>query len=291
MVVDMRVSEYLEYISIARNLSPLTVAHAKHVLAKFIEVLGSQDVSDITFRDLENWMLQQANEPNFHGNIKKPSTINTERAVLRAFFRYCRNSGEPMKFDSANIVNMKVRNHRKKALRPEEIVEVARQINYDKLRLTVLVTFYAGLRIGEAIKLYPSNLDGCTLRIEDSKSEEPRPAFLPPDLAEELRIYVTVNHINGRIFPYGKQIPSVHYERYSTNGVRKQMQKHFLKLGYTMSPHDLRHAYATMLRRNGADIYDIKELMGHSDVRTTQIYIHMEDAELQAKHAKYSISY
>lgn len=291
MVIDIRVSEYVEYISVARNLSPLTVQHTKHVLGKFLELHSGKETSGISYNDVEAWMMLQSSTTNHHGNIKQPSTINTERAVIRAFLRYCRNSGEPLSFDPATILNMRCHTVRKKALNPEEIVSVARKIPYRKLQLTVLTTFYAGLRIGETIKLYPSSLEGSVLRIEDTKSLEPRPAFIPPDLADELREYIEENNITGRIFDYGKQIPSLHYERYSTNGVRKQMQKHFLKLGYKMSPHDLRHAFATMLRRNGADVYDIKELLGHADVRTTQMYIHMEDKELQEKHSKYSIGY
>lgn len=291
MVIDLRVNEYVEYISIARNLSPLTVNHTKHVLGKFLELHGAKETAAISYKDIEQWTLMQANTPNVHGNFKKPSTINTERAVIRAFFRYCRNSGEALQFDPASILNMKSKSSRKKALNPEDIVDAARQIPYKKLQLCVLVTFYAGLRIGETIKLYPSSLEGSVLRIEDSKSQEPRPAFLPPELADELREFIQQNNIIGRIFSYGTQVKSVHYERYTTGGVRKQMQKHFEKLGYKMNPHDLRHAFATMLRRNGADIYDIKELLGHADVRTTQLYIHMEDQELQAKHSRYIIKY
>lgn len=291
MVIDLRVREYVEYIAIARNLSPLTVNNTKHVLEKFLLLLGQRDTSEISYNDIEAWMMMQSTTLNVHGNIKKPTTINTERAVIRAFLRYCRNSGDELKFDPATILNMKSQRLTKKVLRPEQIVSVASQMTNKKLKLVILVTFYAGLRIGETIKLYPSSLEGSVLRIEDTKSLEPRPAFIPDELADELRQYIYDAGITGRIFAYGRQIPSLNYERYNTNGVRKEMQKNFAKLGYKMNPHDLRHAFATMLRRNGADVYDIKELLGHADVRTTQMYIHMEDQELQAKHKKYSIGY
>lgn len=288
MVVELRVREYLEYIAIARNLSPLTVASTKHVLGKFCGLFGMYEADKICFYDIENWMIEQSTLPSAKGTPKKPSTINTERALLRSFFRYCRNSGDDLRFDPANIVNMKTKRLSRSVLRPEDVIYVARQIPYDKLRLCVLVMFYTGLRVGEVIKLRPSHLSGNVLAIEDTKSEEPRPAFLPPALADELRAYIDKNNITKRIFPYGTQIKSLNYERYHTYGLRSQITKHFAKHGYKVSPHDLRHAFASMLHRNGADIFTIKEFLGHSDVRTTQIYVHMDNHELAAKHAQFA---
>lgn len=288
-VVNLRLRDYLEYIEIARNLSPLTVSHTKHVVGRFTQHFEAMDASSIEFHELESWMVEQANEPSFKGVPKSPNTINVERAAIRAFLRYCQNSGDVLKFDPATITNMKLKQHRRSVIKPEEILAVARGLPYERLRLAVLVTFFAGLRIGEVVRLRPRHLNGRMLAIEDSKSEEPRPAFLPEDLACELREYIKENEIDQdeRIFPYGSQLPSMRYERYQTNGLRNQIQRYFAKAGYKITPHDLRHSFATMLHANGADIYTIKEFLGHSDVRTTQLYIHMERHDLQLKHDQF----
>lgn len=286
MVIDQRLREYLEYIGLAKNFSPLTLRTYSHVLGRFCSRFTTREVAAIPFYEVEDWMLYQAEEPSAKGKPKSPSTINTERAIVRGFLRYCRTSGDDMKFDPAMLANMKVRIKRKKALTPEQIIYAVRSIPYDKLRLCTLVMFYAGLRVGEVIKLRPRHVYGNQLLIEDSKSQEPRPAFIPPELAKELHSYIDANRITeGRIFDYGTQIKSLHYERYSTGGVRKQMQKFFAKAGIEATPHDLRHAFATMLHKNGADIFTIKEFLGHSDVRTTQGYIHMDDQDMASKHA------
>jgi len=291
--VNLRLRDYLEYIEIARNLSPLTVSHVKHVVGKFTKHFDGRTASSVDFYELENWMVEQSSLPSAKGVPKSPSTINLERATIRAFLRYCQNSGDPLKFDPSSITNMKIKQHRRSVICPEEILAVARDLPYERLRLAVLVTFFAGLRIGEVVKLRPRHLNGRVLAIEDSKSEEPRPAFLPQELADELRQYIKNNKItDGRIFPYGTQIQSAHYERYQTNGLRNQIQRHFAKAGYKITPHDLRHSFATMLHSNGADIFTIKEFLGHSDVRTTQLYIHMDRNDLQLKHDQFAnISY
>lgn len=292
MVFSARLREYLEYIATARNLSPLTVKTNRHILSKFCEIYGEVEPSCLEFSAMQDWMLLQGEVLNVHSRKKPPSTINTERAIVRAFLRYCRNSGERLLFDPASMTNMKVRTKAKAVIKPEEILSIARDIKSDKVRLLTLVTFFGGLRIGEAIKLRPSDIDGTTLLIQDSKSVDPRPAFIPADLIAEVWEYINKHRITtGRIFEYGTLIDSPHYERYTTGGARTQIQKHFAKQGYKITPHELRHSFASMLHRNGANIYDIKELLGHSDVRTTQLYIHVERHELAGTHAKYSINY
>ena len=292
MVLANRLREYLEYIAIARNLSPLTVKANKHTLGKFCELYGSVEASTLEFATMQDWMFIQGDQLNFHGRKKTPSTINTERAIVRAFLRYCRNSGDRLLFDPASMTNMKCRIKSRSVIKPEEILNVARAITNEKVRLLTLVTFFGGLRIGEAIKLRPSDIDGTVLLIQDSKSVDPRPAFIPQELIDEVWQYINKHRITtGRIFEYGTMLDSAHYERYTTGGARSQIQKYFAKQGYKITPHELRHSFASMLHRNGADIYDIKELLGHSDVRTTQLYIHVERHELAGTHTKYSIKY
>lgn len=294
MVIDLRLKEYLEYVELARNLSPLTINQYKFVIGKFCQRFTTKEVSQLSFYELEDWMIEQGEQPSAKGKPKAPSTINTERAIIRGFLRYCRNSGDELQFDPAHLTNMKTKTKRKQALQPEEIIRVANTIPYDKFRLCTLVMFFAGLRVGEVIRLRVRHVDGRTLLIEDSKSQEPRPAFIPKDLADELHEYIRINKYQSsdRIFPYGTQIKSLRYERYSTSGIRTLIIRHFSReLGKHVKPHDLRHAFASMLHRNGADIFTIKEFLGHSDVRTTQTYIHMENHELKQKHDKFVIKY
>ena len=286
--MGLRLRDYLEYLEVAKNFSPLTLKTYSHVLEGFVSRFEASEADQITFTEAEDWMIYQAEQPSFKGKPKAPSTINTERAIVRSFLRYCKSSGDQMQFEPSMLGNMKIRIKRKKALTPEEIMQAVRAIPYEKLRLCVMVMFAAGLRVGEVIKLRPRNIYGNQLLIEDSKSLEPRPAFITPALAKELHAYIDKHNIStGRVFDYGTQIQSLHYERYTTGGVRKQMQKYFRAAGIEASPHALRHAFATMLHKNGADIFTIKEFLGHSDVRTTQGYIHVENDELARKHTQF----
>ena len=147
MIVSQRVGEYLQYTAVARNLSPATVKYQSHILGIFSEYFKGTDVKDITFSLIEEWMYNQTE------GGRKPSTINTERATVRAFLRYCKLSEDDLPFDPSFIRNMKVQEQPIKYLEPNEIMTVAKRIEKEKVRLAILIMFQAGLRIGEVIKL------------------------------------------------------------------------------------------------------------------------------------------
>lgn len=270
MVVDLRVGEYLQYIAVARNLSPSTVSYNKHVLGIFCDYFNRIDVSNISFALIEEWMYTQTESG------RKASTINTERAAVRAFLRYCRLSGEELPFDPGFIRNMKVQEVPIKYLEPNEIMIVANRIKIEKIRLAILIMFQAGLRIGEVIKLETSDVTGQELLIYNTKGGKVRPAFISEELATDLQEYIETQKIRGRIFLYAY-----------TRGLRKAVQLAFQKEGYKMHPHMLRHGYATHLLKQGADIFSIKEMLGHSDIRTTQRYLHLSNTDLKNTYTKY----
>lgn len=270
MVVDLRVSEYIQYITVARNLSATTIAYNKHILGIFCEYFNHVEVSRISFLLVEEWMYNQSTTG------KKPSTINTERATVRAFLRYCKLSGEDLPFDPGFIRNMKVQEQVIKYLEPLEIMTVANRIQKQKIRLAILIMFQAGLRIGEIIKLETSDITGQELMIYNTKGGKVRTAFISEDLAIELRVYIESNNTSGRIFPYAY-----------TRGLRKAVQLAFENEGYKMHPHMLRHGFATHLLKQGADIFSIKEMLGHSDIRTTQRYLHLSNKDLRGTYNKY----
>lgn len=281
MLVAFRVEEYLHYTEVSKNLAPTTVAFQKHVLKKFAQYFEVVEVQNISFPFIEEWMSDQI------AQNKKPGTINTERATVRAFLRYCKLSGENLPFDPTFIRNMKEQEQVIQCLESHEIVHVANQIQNAKVRLAVKLMFESGLRIGEVVSLETSDLYGRELSIHDTKGGVVRMAFISQQLADELDRYIKHNKVTGRIFPYGNKLRATGYSRYSTNTLRNEIQKNFKKLGYKMNPHMLRHSFASHLLKRGADIYSIKELLGHSDIRTTQRYLHLSNNELKSRYDKF----
>lgn len=280
MFVGPRVDEYLNYVDISRNLSPTTLNYYRYILGKFRRHFVDTDVEKLTFSQLEEWMYMQTEQG------LKPSSINTERATLRQFLRYCVMCGDKLTFDPGFIKNMKVQESVTEIMNPQEILEVAKKITNTKVRLCVRIMFEAGLRIGEVIKLEPADIYGREISVYDTKGGHVRMAFISQELAAELQDY-KFQHPKGRLFPYGGKLASTGYTRYNTNGLRNEIKKNFKKLGYEMRPHVLRHSYATALFKGGADIYTVKELLGHSDVRTTQRYLHLTNNDLKSRYDKF----
>lgn len=281
MLLSGRIAEYHNYCDIVRNLSPNTLYYNRHTISKFADFIGDVEVSELIYKEVENWMYFQM-EVGYQA-----SSINTQRATIRAFLRYCETAGDKLLFDPVMIRNMKVQEKPIQTLTPEDIMKVVNTITNTKLRLAILVMFQAGLRIGELVKLQRSDVFGREINIHDTKNGQVRMAFISTDLSEELARYMERNDIQGRIFPYGTRMPSTHQERYYTNGLRNEIRKVFAKHGYKVHPHLLRHSFATILMRNHCDLFAIKELLGHSDIRTTQRYLHMSNNELRDKYDQY----
>ena len=272
--VELRLREYMEYTSVSRNLAATTIAFQKHVLYKFAAYFRDVLVEKITFQQVESWMLEQ------QAQGKKPGTINTERATVRAFLRYCKLSGDNLPFDPAFIRNMKDQQKVTRYLRHHQIVAVTKQIPNIRVQLAVRLLYESGMRIGE-------DVSGREITLHDTKGGTVRMVFISELLAFELEQFITKNKVIGRIFPYGNKLRATGYSRYSTNTLRKEIQKNFRRQGYDMNPHMLRHSFATHLLKKGADLYSIKELLGHSDIRTTQRYLHLSNDDLKSAYDKY----
>jgi integrase/recombinase XerD len=152
------------------------------------------------------------------------------------------------------------------------------------------VIYSCGLRISEAVDLTPSKLylEEGLIRVRGKGGKE-RLVPMGPQAVDHLRRYLKDGRPN--LLRKGKKTDSLFVNHLGTNLSRKGMWKRFremtVKAGLDAKVHTLRHSFATHLLEGGADLRSVQELLGHSDISTTQIYTHLEKDDLRTYHKDY----
>jgi site-specific recombinase XerD len=169
-------------------------------------------------------------------------------------------------------------------LNRSELRELFKSPTLLKHRIVLTLIYSAGLRSQEAINLKISDVDfeRQTIHIRQSKYKKDRIVPLSKYMAKGLRKYFSVEHPYQWIFN-GKEPDG----RYSVKGLSWVMRETLKKTGITkdVSLHSLRHSYATHLLEDGVNILTIKELLGHADITTTMIYLHVANPPSTPAHS------
>jgi len=285
--------QFLEYIEIERGRAVKTVENYDHYLKRYFEQMGIKEVSDITESNIREFRMWLNRQPGVSGSMKR-RTQNYYLIALRAFLKFLRKREieciSPERIELAKL--------------PERSLDLITSAELDRLMKATLGTdekalrdrailemlFSTGLRVSELCAL-DSDLD--LTRDELSvrgKGDKVRVVFLSSEAKEAVRAY-----LKGRkdmeealfvnISAVGKKEPT----RLTPRGVQLLMKKYAAKAGITkkVTPHVLRHSFATDLLSNGADIRSVQALLGHASINTTQIYTHVTDAHLREVHKKF----
>lgn len=168
-----------------------------------------------------------------------------------------------------------------RVLSKEEVRRLLEQVRHPKHRAIVSLLYSAGLRVGEVVRLRPDDLDADRrmLRVRKGKGRKDRYTLLSARAMEAVRIYREAFPSRGWLFPGAR--PGRHY---GARSVQKIVADAAVRagLGKRVTPHMLRHSFATHLLESGTDLRYIQELLGHQSSRTTEIYTHVSDTRLAA---------
>ncbi len=160
-----------------------------------------------------------------------------------------------------------------KVISKEEVLAIIEHTNNIKHRCIVSLLYSAGLRRSELINLKITDIDGkrMLIRVEDAKGNKDRYTLLPSSVLKNLREYYRKWQPKKYLFegPVG--------EKYSSTSIAKIIKQAAVKAGIvkTVTPHMLRHSFATHLLENGTDLRNIQVLLGHNSLKTTEIYTHV----------------
>ena len=284
MNIDTHIQTFLEHLEITRGRSQKTIENYSRYLNRFAKELNIKEVSQITKEDVDRFRIIL----NRGGEKNKPVQIKTQNyylIALRAFLKYLRSEDiktlQPEKILLAKthdreIIIMTKDEIRRLLLTPEK--ETPDDIRDKALLMTLIST---GLRVSELCSL-PRNLDISSSEYSmRGKGGKIRVIFFSQETKELIQKYIKEREdMSSALFVSSKGNPL------TPRAVERIVEKRVKQAGISkhITPHGLRHAFATTLLQNGADIRSVQELLGHSHINTTQVYTHVTNKRLREAH-------
>jgi integrase/recombinase XerC len=259
-------------MSIERRLSPHTITSYSTDLEQFIAFIQPQGLLEVQALDVRKWLISLSDD-----TIQNRS-INRKLATLRTFYKYLLRSGKVTENPMTSIRMVKTTKklpHFVRESEMENLVEnrkIASNFSEARDELILFLLYGTGIRLAELISLQNSqvNLVAKTIRVIGKRNKE-RVIPIPQLLIELIQAYRGFCIFeNSHLLLTDKGDPL--YPMFVQRLVKKNLGE-FSQLE-KLSPHVLRHTYATHLLNRGADLNAIKELLGHANLAATQVYTH-----------------
>ncbi|OHA58861.1 MAG: hypothetical protein A2571_00565 [Candidatus Vogelbacteria bacterium RIFOXYD1_FULL_44_32] len=291
--IDTLKRQFLEYIEIEKGRSLKTVENYDRYLTRFLKqtkVTTASGITDEVLREFRLWLNRQ---PSPAGTLKK-NTQNYYLIALRTFLKYLARRGvkslAPERIELAKTGGRELELISSAELtRLLQAPEGGSEMSL-RDRAFLELFFSTGLRVSELAGL---NRDSFDLARDEftvrGKGEKVRLVFLSDDAKDALKAYL---HKRGDVeealfvsLAKKGDAPT----RLTTRSIERIVKQYAVKAGITgkVTPHVIRHSFATDLLQNGADIRSVQVMLGHSNIATTQIYTHITDRQLRDIHKKF----
>lgn len=293
----MLIDEFIVWLEAERRYSPLTVRNYRRDVDDFVAFCGVAhdgfDPNSIKREDVEEWMVYLGEERKL-----KVTSVNRTMASLRTFWRWMLAHG----YVSKDIMKTLRQYKTPKRLptfvpdsRMEDVIAELREDiasdDFERLRdaLIILLIYTAGLRLSELVEANASDIsaDYATLRVM-GKGRKERIQPLLGSLREVLEKYfIQISSQNICTAQKKALILSKKGERISRRTVERIVDRKLKDVGVQgkTSPHVLRHTFATRVLNEGGDLREIQELLGHSSLKATQVYTHLDIERLKHTYA------
>ncbi len=280
-------TEFLEELKSKGYSENSEIAYKKD-LEDFLFYLQANKLAE-TFSDVSNERIFRYFISHLADIEKTPKTIARKISALKSFYRFLHESGRITTNIAKNIKPPKVPKKLPKTLTKEEVSSLFQVIDQTKplgVRNAILLRllFETGLRVSELINISVQDLDFAQLQIKiTGKGNRERLIFLSEELVADIKTYLAytrpVLQNKGNIIETKHVFINYKGGELTARGVRKILNTLVDKAGETFNvhPHLLRHTFATIMLENGADIRTVQELLGHKNVKTTEIYTAVSD--------------
>ena len=293
------VTDFLEHLEVEQNRSQKTIANYDHYLQRLVEFSDDCDISKLNAEMVRQWRLHLNRTKDVSGNELTKTTQNYHLIALRSFLKYLAKR-DIKALDSAKIELAKVVRPKVTFLETSEVERLLNAVDTSNAiglrdRAVIELLFSGGLRVSELVNLDVDHIN--TERGEfmvRGKGQKDRPIFISPSAAVWIQRYLDSRKDGGKplfIHYSGTQdgADGGMYTRLTVRSVQRLVKRYAQAAGITkdVTPHTLRHSFATDLLINGADIRSVQGLLGHANIATTQIYTHITDPQLQAVHEKF----
>lgn len=292
--------QFLEHVEIERGRSLKTVANYNHYLTRFLDFAKTDNPKQITddlVREFRLWLNRQkvpAAKGRMESTLKK-KTQNYHLIALRAFLKYLMKRGveslPPERIELAKVPERSLDLITERELERLLAAPEGDSIKTLRDRAILELLFSTGLRVSELCGL-PRDLDLSKDEISvRGKGEKVRVVFLSPKAKSALKAYLGKRgDVGPALFSGLSQInKSDDFKALTSRSVERIVSHYAIKAGISkkVTPHVVRHSFATDLLSNGADLRSVQMLLGHANISTTQIYTHVTDAHLRDIHKNF----
>ncbi|MBK9290795.1 MAG: tyrosine-type recombinase/integrase [Bacteroidetes bacterium] len=283
----MTPDSFLAYLKYERRASDHTITAYQTDLAQFQDFCANQfEIFDITL--VQPFMIREWMASLKSSGLENRS-INRKKSSVSAFYKYCQQCDASLQNPARLLKSLKT-STRTASFVPEGDMKRHRApetSDFEPLRNHLIIEFLyqTGLRRAELLSLTQSNFDLSRQMIKfTGKGNKQRIVPLPPDLINRISNYI---QLKEKLFPgvahflvsaRGKPMPASTLHKIVAEGLGA------ITTLTKRSPHVLRHTYATHLVNNGAPLIAVKELLGHSSLAATEIYVHNSIAQLKKIH-------
>lgn len=291
--------DFLEYLEVEQNRSQKTAENYHLYLMRLVEFNDDAPAENIDEESVRKWRLWLARLKDVHGDNLSVTTQAYHLIALRSFLKFCAKRGIET-LPPSSIELPRIKKKQVSFLNEEELKRLFAAIPTDTIaglrdRAIVALLYSSGLRVSEL-----TNLDRNHINLQHrefsvrGKGQKDRVVFIDQATAQLLHDYLVARKDNlPPLFASigGRQAAdnSGDFKRLTPRSVQRIINHYALLAGITkhVSPHTLRHSFATDLLMNGADLRSVQTLLGHSNISTTQIYTHVTDPHLKDVHKRF----
>lgn len=278
MLLSDCLNKFLFYLEHRKRRSPSTITTYRPILQALLKYTGDIPVEDLTRQLLNEYAdILALRDP-------KPKTLRNKLSTVRSFIAY-------LYIEDLTIVKPeqielpKEEAEEANFLTPEETDQLLNVITDVRDKAMIHFMVRSGVRVNELAQMRLHDVYKCSVVVRKGKGSKNRVTYITKECEEDLKRYIRQRRGNtpGYLFPnpMGQSL--------SRAIIARKVKFYALKAGIEkdVTPHTLRHTFATTLLMNGARIEDVQQLMGHSSIRTTQIYLHFTNEYLAGRYVHF----
>ena len=275
-----KISEYLEFIELEKGLADNTILAYKNDLTNFADFFKDSELENLSKHDMNLYII------HLRENDFTPRSVVRKIASLRGFFKWLESNEYIKKNPAQSIEQPKLPNRLPKVMTLSEINDFFRLDLTPEESLITELLYDCGLRVSELVSLKTTDLDLKSKSVRCiGKGSKERIVPFGKKAKESILKYLKIREINilkNNLNINEDRLFIKECGRFLTRqDVYSFIHKQGQKIHKNISPHTLRHTFATHLLENGADLRVVQELLGHSDVATTQLYTHITKRRLK----------
>ena len=300
MYLSEMINDFMEHLEVEGGRSLKTVENYRLYLERFMEFADDITVDKITTEMIRKFRLWLNRYKNYNDQELSLITQSYHLIALRGFLTYLSRRDVPS-LSADKIILPKTVREQVTFLHYDEVSNLLDQIDVGtdaglRDRAIIELLFSSGLRVSELVNLNRDHINlGRREFMVRGKGQKDRPVFVSKGAAERVEDYLAVRQdsLAPLFISYSKNAgqldTSGDYRRLSARSIQRMVAQYARLAGITkhVSPHTLRHSFATDLLNHGADLRVVQMLLGHSDLSTTQIYTHVATERLRQLHQQH----